>query len=101
MTCTPYRCRADGARPGRPSLRGNRPSKRPAHALTIVVFLTPASTPAASFHPEVVIDGEPTRVMCEMMGAMDARALGERAGHLSLDEERSIDNGLEHVLDPG
>jgi len=39
--------------------------------------------------------------MCEMMGAMDARALGERAGHLSLDEVRSIDNGLELVLDPG
>lgn len=57
------------------------------------------STPPASFHPEVAIGGETTRVMCEMVGAVDARALAERVGHVTLDELRSIDDALELVLD--
>ena len=66
---------------------------------TVVVCPTSASTPTASFHPEVTISGEPTRVMCEMVGAVDARALGEQAGHLTLDEIRSVDDALQLVLD--
>jgi mRNA interferase MazF len=66
---------------------------------TIVVCPTSASTPAASFHPEVAIGDEPARVMCEMVGAIDARALGEQAAHLTVDEMRSIDDALELVLD--
>ena len=66
---------------------------------TVIVCPTSRSTPAASFHPEVAIDGEPTRVMCEMIGVVDARALGAPAGHLSHDEMRSIDDALELVLD--
>lgn len=37
--------------------------------------------------------------MCEMVGAVDARALGEHVGHLTLDEMRAIDDALELVLD--
>jgi mRNA interferase MazF len=66
---------------------------------TIVVCPTSTSTPAASFHPEVEIDQQPTRVMCEMVGALDARALGDYVGHLTLDEMRAVDEGLELVLD--
>jgi hypothetical protein len=44
---------------------------------TILVCPTSTSTPPASFHPEVAIAGEPTRVMCEMVGALGARALGD------------------------
>ena len=66
---------------------------------TIVVCPTSTSTPAASFHPEVSIGDEPTRVMCEMVGAVDARALGELVGHLTPDEMRSVDDALQLVLD--
>ena len=68
---------------------------------TIVVCPTSTSTPAASFHPEVVVTGEETRVMCELVGAVDVRALGEHAGHLTLDELRAVDDALELVLDLG
>ena len=66
---------------------------------TVVVCPTSRSTPPASIHPEVAIDGEPTRVMCEMVGAVDARALGERVAHLRVDEIRRLDDALELVLD--
>jgi mRNA interferase MazF len=66
---------------------------------TIVVCPTSTSTPPASFHPEVEVRAEPTRVMCEMVGAVDARALGEHVGHLTFDEMRSIDDALQLVLD--
>ena len=39
--------------------------------------------------------------MCEMVGAVDVRALGEHAGHLTLDELRAVDDALELVLDLG
>ena len=66
---------------------------------TVVVCPTSASTPPASFHPEVTIDGASTRVMCEMVGAVDGRALGDRVGHLTVDEVRDIDDALLLVLD--
>lgn len=66
---------------------------------TILVCPTSISTPAASFHPEVVIGDEPTRVMCEMVGPVDARMLGAQVGHLTLDEIRAVDDAPELVLD--
>jgi mRNA-degrading endonuclease toxin of MazEF toxin-antitoxin module len=66
---------------------------------TVLVCPTSASTPAASFHPEVAIGDEPTRVMCEMLGAVEVGKLGEQVGHLSLDELRGVDDALELVLD--
>lgn len=65
---------------------------------TVVVCPTSSSTPAASFHPQIEIDGEPTRVLCEMVGAIDARALGDQVGHLTLDETREIEDSLSLVL---
>jgi len=66
---------------------------------TVVVCPTSRSTPAASFHPEVEIGDEATRVMCEMVGAVDAHALGEHVAHLSHHELRSVDDALQLVLD--
>jgi mRNA interferase MazF len=66
---------------------------------TIVVCPTSTSTPSASFHPEIEIDDQPTRVMCEMVGAVDARSLGEHIGHLTHDEMRAVDDALELILD--
>jgi mRNA interferase MazF len=68
---------------------------------TIVVCPTSTSTPRASFHPEVEIADEPTRVMCEMVGAVGSRKLGDQVGHLTLDEMQSVDEALELVLDLG
>lgn len=64
----------------------------------VVVCPTSRSAPAASFHPEVVVGGEPTLVLCEMVAAVDARALGDQAGHLSAAEIRSVDEALLLVL---
>ena len=65
---------------------------------TVVICPTSRSAPAASFHPEIDI-GEPSRVLCEMVGAVDARNLGEQVAHLGLDEMRAVDEGLQLVLD--
>lgn len=66
---------------------------------TVVICPTSTSTPSASFHPEVEVGDESTRVMCEMVGAVDARVLGEQVGHLTFDEMRSVDDALQLVLD--
>ncbi|MGC1852907.1 MAG: type II toxin-antitoxin system PemK/MazF family toxin [Solirubrobacterales bacterium] len=68
---------------------------------TVVVCPTSTSIQSARIHPEIVIGDEPTRVMCEMVGAVDARALGKQVAHLKLDELRGVDEGLELVLDLG
>jgi mRNA interferase MazF len=65
---------------------------------TAVVCPTSSSTPRASFHPEIQIGGEQTRVMCEMVGAVDVRALGEQIAQLTLDELRRVDDALLLVL---
>jgi mRNA interferase MazF len=66
---------------------------------TVAICPTSRSAFAASFHPEVAIADEPTQVLCEMAGAVDARALGERVGHLSRDELRRVEDALVLVLD--
>jgi mRNA interferase MazF len=66
---------------------------------TVTICPTSQSTPAASFHPEVEVDGEETRVMCEMVRAVDARKLGARVGHLGVDEIEAVNDALQLVLD--
>ena len=66
---------------------------------TVVICPTSRSTPAASFHPEVDVDGETTKVMCEMVDAVDARSLGEQVGHLTREELSSVEDALRLVLD--
>jgi mRNA interferase MazF len=65
---------------------------------TVVICPTSTSAPAASFHPEIELGGERTKVLCEMVGAVDARNLGEQAGHLSYDELRTVNDRLALVL---
>lgn len=65
---------------------------------TVIICPTSTSALPASFHPEVTLRDEPTRVLCEMVGALDARALGEQVAHLSLDETRAVDEALALVL---
>lgn len=66
---------------------------------TVVICPTSTSAPAASFHPEVGINGQSTQVLCEMVGAVDARNLGDPVGHLSRDELKRVEDGLTLVLD--
>jgi mRNA interferase MazF len=66
---------------------------------TVVICPTSRSAFQASFHPEVAVAGQPTQVLCEMVGAVDARALGERVGHLEHDELRNVEDALLLVLD--
>lgn len=66
---------------------------------TVIVCPTSTSTPPASFHPEIVLGAQSTRVMCEMVAVVDGAALGEHVGHLTLDEMRAVDEALELVLD--
>jgi len=66
---------------------------------TVVICPTSRSAPPASFHPEVTVGDEPTQVLCEMVGAVDARALGKPVGHLTFAELRAVEDALELVLD--
>ena len=65
-----------------------------------VVLVAPTSTSAkpASFRPEVEVDGTPTRVLVEQVGAVDVGRLGDLAGHLSPEEQWGIDSALLAVL---
>jgi mRNA-degrading endonuclease toxin of MazEF toxin-antitoxin module len=36
--------------------------------------------------------------MCELVGAIDAKALGERVAHLTLEDMRRVDDALQLVL---
>lgn len=65
---------------------------------TVVVCPTSQSALSASFRPEIAVAGEETRVLCEMVRAVDTRSLGDQIGHLSLDEIASVDEALELVL---
>jgi len=65
---------------------------------TVVICPTSMSAPAASFHPEIELGGERTRVLCEMVGAVDVRALGDPTGRLGYDELHSVDDALQLVL---
>ena len=65
-----------------------------------VVIVAPTSTSAraASFRPEIAIDGMPTRVLVEQLGAVDVGRLGAKAGHLDPEELWSVDEALATVL---
>ncbi len=66
---------------------------------TVVICPTSRSAFKASFHPEIIVLDQPTQVLCEMVGAIDARALGERVCHLTYDELRTVDDALQLVLE--
>jgi mRNA interferase MazF len=65
---------------------------------TVVICPTSTTAPPASFHPEIDLDGEPARVLCEMVGAIAARNLGDQIAHIGSGELRAVDDALELVL---
>ena len=65
---------------------------------TAIVAPTSRGAAAATFRPEIRIDGEPTRVMVEQLRAVDVERLEERAGRLAPAEQLAVDDALELVL---
>jgi mRNA interferase MazF len=65
---------------------------------TWLVAPTSTSARAATFRPEVVIDGRPTRVLAEQTSAVDPQRLSDSAGHLTFEELRRVDAALRLVL---
>jgi mRNA interferase MazF len=65
---------------------------------TVVICPTSRSAFSASFHPEVAIEDQPTQVLCEMVGAVDARTLGEQVSHLTHNELRDVEDAILLVL---
>ncbi len=65
---------------------------------TWLVAPTSTSARAATFRPEVVVNGRPTRVLAEQTSAVDPQRLGDSAGHLSFEELRRVDAALRLVL---
>lgn len=66
---------------------------------TAVICPTSQSAAPASFRPQVELAGGRTRVLCEMVTAVDVRGLGEQIGHLSLDDLAAVDEALALALD--
>lgn len=64
----------------------------------VIIAPTSRSARAASFRPAVVVAGEPTRVLVEQLGSVDARRLGKRAGRLTAAEMWAVDDALLTVL---
>lgn len=67
----------------------------------VVVAPTSLSARAASFRPEIDLDGQTTRVLVEQLGAVDGSRLGELCGHLSPEEQWGVDEALTTVLGLG
>lgn len=65
-----------------------------------VVIIAPTSRSArsASFRPEIDIGEQPTKVLLEQVGAVDATRLGDLVGHVSPEEMWGIDESLLTVL---
>jgi mRNA interferase MazF len=64
----------------------------------VIVAPTSRSARAASFRPEIEVNGESTRVLVEQIGAVDSARLGELSGHLSREELWGVDEALTTVL---
>jgi mRNA interferase MazF len=63
-----------------------------------LVAPTSQNARAASFRPEIEVDGQATRVLVEQIGAVDARRLGDRIGLLTPAELWAVDDALTTVL---
>lgn len=65
-----------------------------------VVIVAPTSRSArpASFRPQIVVAEEPSKVLVEQLGAVDATRLGDLVGHASPQEMWGIDEALLAVL---
>lgn len=68
---------------------------------TLLIAPTSTSSRPASFRPEVTIAGNATRVLVEQTTAVDPSRLGDRVGHLNIDELADVGDALKLVFDLG
>ncbi len=64
----------------------------------VIVAPTSQSARSASFRPEIVVEDQPTKVLVEQLGAVDATRLGDLVGHAGPEELWGIDEALLTVL---
>lgn len=64
----------------------------------VLVAPTSRSARAATFRPEIEIDGHRTRVLVEQLGAVDVSRLGNITGHLTPEELWGVDEAILTVL---
>jgi mRNA interferase MazF len=65
---------------------------------TMLVSPTSTSAHAASFRPEIRLDGTESRVLVEQTTVVDPARLGRSAGRLDAGELRAVDEALMLVL---
>ena len=66
---------------------------------TLLVAPTSTSARAASFRPEILLEGITTRVLVEQTAAVDPTRLGEHVGQLAFDELRQVEAALRIALE--
>ena len=66
---------------------------------TVLIAPTSTAARAASFRPQIDIDGTLTRVLVEQTGAVDLTRLGDHHDHLTAEEQWGVDLALETVFD--
>jgi mRNA interferase MazF len=66
---------------------------------TVLIAPTSTAARAASFRPEIELNGSTARVLVEQTGAVDVSRLGDHHGHLTVEEQWGVDLALETVLD--
>lgn len=66
---------------------------------TVLIAPTSTSARAASFRPEITIEGTTTRILIEQTGAVDVTRLGEYHGRLTTEEQWGVDLALDTVFD--
>ncbi len=64
----------------------------------VLIAPTSRSAKPATFRPEIDVEGEPTRVLVEQLGAIDVGRLGDLVGHVSPQEGWGVDVALLTVL---
>lgn len=65
---------------------------------TVIIAPTSSRALAASFRPEIEVEGLRTRVLVEQIGAVDPSRLGESHGLLPREDIHEIDRALAIVL---
>lgn len=65
---------------------------------TVAICPTSQSVLPTSYRPEIELKEDKTHVLCEMVGHVDVSGLGDRVGHLNLEEIAAVEDALRLVL---
>jgi len=65
---------------------------------TALIAPVASNADAATFRPEIELDGEPAHVLVERLRTVDRKRLAERVGRLSTSEQEEVDKAVAAVL---